>query len=187
MTTTLTIKRVNRLARRLISRVYAAGEVYRLDEDPISDFSQNLRTYYRKPDWSSSGTFEEEIPQGWQKETGLFAGNRRHVVPYAVPRDVSWIVIREDPKRPTLVFNESDKQKIAQHRSHLSQFSGSGFTKVPSGEYFSEKPSIPERQEVIRNPIRFMQQWYDVKFVPDIKQLATQLRKQNIQFESEGL
>lgn len=163
--------------------------VYRIDKNPISDFSKERRTYHRSPDWTSSGTFgnKEKIPPDWHKETGLFAGELKHVIPYAVPRDVKWIVTYENPKRPTVMFSQIDKARMAGYKPYLSKFSASSFTKVPSGEFFSSDPRQASRQEIIRNPLNFIRQWYNVKFVPDVVELAKQLRSQNIHFDGEGI
>jgi hypothetical protein len=163
--------------------------VYRIDKDPIKDFSSSLKTYYRSPDWGSSGTFgsEEKIPSDWQKETGLFAGNLKQVIPYATPRDTKWLVTYEDPKRPTVIFNQRDRGNILSYRPHLSKFSASKFIKVPSGEFFSTDPKAALKQEIVRNPLKFMKKWYNVLFVPDLEQTAKDLRSKNIHFDSEGL
>jgi hypothetical protein len=85
----------------LTFREFLENFVYRFDQEKIGDFSKGLKTYYRSPDWTSSGTFsgEEKIPSDWQKETGLFAGDLKDVIPYAVPRDVKWVVTKKiEPK-----------------------------------------------------------------------------------------
>lgn len=169
-------------------REYAENFVYRIDKDRVADFSKGLRTYYHAPDWSSSGTFDDlsEIPPDWKQMTGLFAGQLKHVIPYAVPRDVKWIVMHDEP-RPTVIFAQADKSRIANNRPYLSSFPVAGFQQMPSGEFFSIDPKQASRQDVIRNPLAFMRQWYNVKFVPDLIALAKQLRSQNIQFDAEGL
>ncbi len=163
--------------------------VYRIDKDPIGDFSANMRTYYRSPDWKGSGTFDtqEKIPSGWQKEKGVFAGKLKDVIPYATPLDIRWVVTREADDRPTVVFDQDDKRKIASYRPYLSQFSPSVFSQTPSGEFFSSDPRQAQRQEMIRKPLRFIQKWYNVKFVPDLEGYARRLKAQGITFDSEGL
>jgi len=170
-------------------RQFVENFVYRIDKNPIQDFSQGLKIYHRSPDWTSSGTFgnQEKIPTNWQKETGLFAGDLKHVIPYAVPRDVKWIVTYENPKRPTVYFDQIDKARIASNKSYLSKFPSSKFTKVPSGEFFSRSPGQAERQEPIRNAFNFIRQWYNIKFVPDVIELSKELRSQNIHFDGEGI
>jgi len=105
------------------------NNVYRIDQDKIGNFSSKLRSYHRNSDWTSSGTFDKEsdVPSDWTKETGLFAGDLKDVIPYAVPRDVKWIVTHENPKRPTVIFNQLDKTRIISHRPYLSQFPSSWF------------------------------------------------------------
>jgi hypothetical protein len=163
--------------------------VYRIDKDRIGDFSNNLRNYWHAPNWGSSGTFSnaEEIPPDWSKITGLFAGELKNVIPYAVPRNVKWIVTWENPKRPTVHFNENDRRRIIAHRPYLSKFSTNTFQKVPSGEFFSGNPGSPAKQDVVRNPLNFIRKWYNIQFVPNIATLAKQLKSQNIQFDAEGL
>jgi hypothetical protein len=117
----------------------------------------------------------------------LFAGELKHIIPYAVPRDVRWIVTYENSKRPTVIFDQSDKTKMINYKPQLSRFPSSTFTRTPSGEFFSRNPGHPNRQETIRNPINFMRQWYNVKFVPNLVNLATKLKTQNVHFDSEGL
>lgn len=164
-------------------------DVYRVDPSRVSDFSQNLKTYHRSPDWSSSGTFEKEsdVPADWQKETGLFAGQLKDVVPYAVPRDVRWIITYGNPKRPTVTFEEVDKPKIVGNQPYLSRFPASQFNQTPSGEFFSGNPNQLSKQEAIRKPLNFIRRWYEVRFVPNLEKLANQLRTQNVEFSSEGL
>ena len=162
--------------------------VYRIDKDKIDDFSSGLRTYHHTPDWKTSGTFEKEsdAPPDWGKSTGLFAGQLRNIIPYATPRDTRWIVTWDNP-RPTVTFDQKDKVKIMGYRPYLSKFPASGFNQVPSGEFFSKTPPTANKQEVIRNPIKFIQKWYNVNFVPDIQEFANQLKSQNIQFDAEGM
>jgi len=162
--------------------------VYRIDQNPISDFSSDLKTYYRSPDWSSSGSFsnQENIPKDWLKEVGLFGGKLKNIIPYATPRNVRWIVTK-DLSRPTVIFAEKDKQAITSYRPYLSKFSQSSFTQQSNGEFFSHDPKQAMKQEMIRNPLRFMQKWYNVKFVPNLDDYAKQLKSQDINFDSEGL
>ena len=61
--------------------------LYRIDKDQIQDFSKDIKSYHHTPDWSQSGTFEEN-PPNLEKTIGLFAGDLKNVVPYAVPRAV---------------------------------------------------------------------------------------------------
>lgn len=163
--------------------------VYRIDKDPIKDFSLALKTYHRSPDWSSSGTFDdkEKIPSDWVPEKGLFAGDMKSIIPYATPRDTKWIVTYETPHRPTVFFNQSDRQNIRNYRPYLSKFTSAAFTKVPSGEFFSSDPKSPVAQQLIRKPKSFIERWYEVNFVPNLEQLAKSLRAQKIHFDSEGI
>jgi len=156
--------------------------IFRIDKDKINDFSTNLQTYYRNADWSRSGN---KPKPDMHKEIGLFGGELRDVVPYAVPRNVKWIIIKN--KRPSIFFNQQDKPLIINYKPHLSQFQQDKFTQVQSGEYFSNNPGTAIRQELIRNPLRLIKKWYDVHFVTDVEELAKQLRNNNIEFDSEGL
>lgn len=165
------------------------SNLYRVDGDKIADFSSKMRTYRHAPDWSSSGTFgtDEEVPDGWGQATGLFTAELRHVVAYAVPRSTKWVVTWENPKRPTIYFNENDRRAIASHQPTLSTFNKSDFQQLPSKEFFTDKPSNPTKQETIRNPLNFIRRWYDVQFVPNVVEKAKQLKSQNLHFNSEGL
>ena len=165
-----------------------AEAVYRVDSERISDFSQGMRTYHHNKDWTHSGTFQDPraVPAGYQQTKGLFGDDLKNVVPYAVPRNTPWI-LRRSGKRPTLVFNEKDKQAISAHRPYLSAFPDGQFSRLPSGEMFSSNPGTPERQQAIRKPLNFIRQWYDVQFVPDLQAFAANLKSQGVLFDSEGV
>jgi hypothetical protein len=173
---------------RLLTNYEMNESVYRIDSDRVDDFSKNLRTYYHNRDWTHSGTFQDprSVPDGYQQAKGLFGDTLRNVVPYAVPRNTPWI-LHYLRKRPTLVFNEKDKQAIASHRPHLSTFPDQQFSRLPSGEMFSTNPGTPTHQEPIRKPLNFIKRWYDVEFVPDLKTVKRHFKRQGVLFDSEGL
>jgi len=161
--------------------------VYRIDPEQIQDFS-DLRTYHHNKDWTHSGTFHDplSVPDGYQQTKGLFGDTLRNVVPYAVPRNTPWI-LHHLRKRPTLIFNEKDKQAITRHRPHLSKFPDQQFSRLPSGEMFSTNPGTPTHQELIRKPLNFIKRWYDIEFVPDLETVKRRFKRQGVLFDSEGL
>jgi hypothetical protein len=83
--------------------------------------------------------------------------------------------------------NQEDRAKIINHKPYLSKFPDSAFMKAPNGEFFSTNPGKPDRQEPIRNAFKFIRQWHDIKFVPDVVELANQLKSQNVYFNGEGI
>lgn len=158
---------------------------HRIDTSQITDFNPGLKNYWFDPKGTGSGG--TEMP-GWNKRTGLFAGKLKDVIPYATPRNTRWMVLNAESKRPTVIFDVKDKPTIVNHRPFLSKFPSQDFEFLPSsGEYFSEKPPSAIRQEKIRNPLAFINQWYNIQFVPDIESAAQELLRKGIHFNAEGL
>lgn len=168
-------------------------EAFRIDSQKIDDFSKNLQNYYASPDESSSGKFtNDKLPsefKHWKPlGKGLFAGKEKEdVIPYALPRDLSWIKAYVDPKRPTLFINKNDKHLLSNYNPTLSYFDSNKFKTLKSGELFSKLPELPERQEKIRNVISFIKQWMNVYFVDDLIQTKKDLTRKKIDFDSEGI
>lgn len=170
-----------------LSEILFESDVYRLDSDKIKSFGSSLRTYHHSPDWTESGLAgeHEEVPEGMHKSKVLFAvGDKRNVVPYMAPRDVSRIWTDD-----TLYFNKSDKDRLRAHKAWLSVFDGDDFRYLEdSNEYVSLNPRDPIKQEQITDAVGFMEQnGYDVEFVDDVAEKAAELDQQGIGYNAEGL
>jgi hypothetical protein len=164
-------------------------EAYRIDKEKITDFAQDMKSYYHNSDFTKSGTFQNEpIPSDFNLQSkGLFAGeNLKDIIPYAVPRNTSWILAHKDSKRPTLYLLKKDQKEIKNYKPWLTKFDDKNFKKLQSGELFTQKPNSPVRQEKIRNSINFIKQWMNIQFVDDLDYVANYLNSENIPFDSEG-
>ena len=163
------------------------SDVYRLDSDKIKSFGGSLRTYHHSPDWTQSGLAgeHEKVPKGMKKSKVLFAvGDKRDVVPYMAPREVSRIWTDD-----TLYFNKSDERAIRNHKAWLSTFDGTDFRYLEdSNEYASSNPKEPIKQDQITDAVGFMEQnGYKVEFVDDVVEKAEELDQQGIEYNAEGL
>ena len=163
--------------------------VYRLDNEKIKDFKENLRTYEHSPDWTISGAIlQNQNPrEGFHKSTGLFAGDLKAIAPYASPRGTSFLKYDN-----VIVFNKKDENKIMSHKSYLTSFKKNIFTKLEySNEWFANdknKIKVKEQKEII-NPIKFMKkQGFEVRFVSNLKKEKKRLEKdERKQVDSEGI
>lgn len=163
--------------------------VHRIDNDRIPNFKDKLRTYDVSPTGNQSGVYDNpsDVPKGWHKETGLFAGNKKFIVPYATPRGTSFATYIDEGK-PTVAFNIADKAKIKNHKPYLSSFQASNFTKKGGeGQYFSPEPPMHVSQEPVRNPLSLIGQWYKIVFVPNLGQHIIDLENRGIQYEGENI
>ena len=179
---------------------YLEARVYRVDPTRIRDFGSGLKSYAfvgksgsggydpdvdEKPDWlkdheAGGGTYEVK--------RGLFAEPFKRALSYLIPRDVSWISPAEyRGVKPDLYIDRGDEGVVRKYRPILSSFDLDSFEELETGEYFSEKPSDPRSQRVIKNPLRLLRKYYNVVFVPDIRKLAALMRRQGISASFEGL
>lgn len=167
-------------------------EAYRIDSEKIPDFSKELKTYFRSPDYFSSGTFSNDILpdqfKNWKfMGKGLFASkNLKDVVPYAIPRNIPWILANPNSNKPTLYIDKKYQYKLKQYNPYLTKLNPKDFSELPSGELFSQLPKNIEKQELIKNPVKFIKQYMNLTFVNDLKQTKIKLEKENIPFYSEG-
>ena len=125
-----------------------------------------------------------EVPEGMMQSKVLFAvGDKRDVVPYMAPREVSRIWTND-----TLYFNKSDERAIRNHKAWLSVFDGNDFRYLEdSNEYVSSNPKEPIKQDQITDSVGFMEQnGYKVEFVDDVAEKAKELNEQGIEYNAEG-
>ncbi len=164
--------------------------VHRLDANHIQDFSKKMNTYHHTSDWTQSGRVKPEAkpPKGMHKSTGLFAGEKHAVSPYAVPRKTPWIQHHDKDGNSHVTFEHKDKAAIKAHRPTLSTFHKSDFKHIPaSGEHFSKgTPKLINQQKI--HPLSFMKEsGHNVHFVPSLKVHKANLIKTRTNFDSEGI
>ena len=157
-------------------------EVHRIDNKPIRDFGKNLKSYDHKPDWTQSGqTNDLKRPpeRGLKRSRGLFAAAAHDAAPYAAPRDVPWSQHHDSDGKSTITFDKRDEKKVRGNRPILSTFSRSKFKHLrASREHFSENPGSPNKQRVITDPVKHMQDnGHKVRFVPHLGREVERLRK----------
>jgi hypothetical protein len=171
-----------------------AGKLFRFDAEPIIPKAHN---YVFSPDNTGSGNAEMNRnsgwnpPSDWQERTGMFAGQYHHVLPYAVPRETRWIVTgkRGKNEKPTIHFDEGDKERIESNRPTLSQYRRKdGFIKTAGGEFFAQGENAPKpiSQRVIENPLDHIRQHYNIKFVKNLGDTKKQLESDGIDHSAEG-
>jgi hypothetical protein len=166
--------------------------VVRIDSQKIENFSSNLKSYYRNSDWTTIGSYDDnKSPEGFKKVQGLFADDAHFNAIYAAgdPYDNQYVTF-EDPKtkKSVVVFSKENETKIKNYKSYVSVFEKKGFKKLPSGEYFSKKPSKPIDQIEITNPVKYMQdQGWIVQFVDDIHETIKELNKNNLEWNGENI
>jgi len=166
--------------------------VVRIDSQKIENFSSNLKSYYRNSDWTTIGSYDgNKSPEGFKKVQGLFADDAHFNAIYAAgdPYDNQYVTF-EDPKtkKSVVVFSKENETKIKNYKSYVSVFEKKGFKKLPSGEYFSKKPSKPIDQIEITNPVKYMQdQGWIVQFVDDIHETIKELNENNLEWNGENI
>jgi hypothetical protein len=166
-----------------------AGRLYRFDDQPITPRAQ---TYAISPDRTSSGNISGwKPPPDWSQETGLFAGHYGHVLSFAVPRDIRWVVTgkRTEDSKPTIYFAKADKQRIDDHTPTLSVYNRrQGFQRTSSGEWFAPGGVAPEplSQTRITDPLSHIGKHYNVQFVDDIVAHKKGLESEGIHHSAEG-
>ena len=165
--------------------------VYRLDDKPIIDFNENMKTYQHIDDWTESGVLPDNIEpdEGFKKSTGLFAGNLFNIAPYASPRGTPFLKYRYNNKN-YIIFREKDKNQIESNKPFLTTFNKQNFQELEaSNEYFAHKNNNKiefEKQKQIINPIKFMQnQGYIIKFVNNLKTEKEELERNGVNVEEE--
>jgi hypothetical protein len=177
----------------------SAGQyVTRIDDHPIENFGSNMQTYYHTKDWRESGQFPKgaKIPKRFTGQSqGVYAGDPTFTALYATGSSKETrYVAKYGPGQPIVWFDEKDLPRIRGKKTYLTTFDASNFKKVPSGEYFSDNPGTPIKQEPITDPFQYItNQGWVIRTTDDLpavlKQLQTKKKqtKQNIQFGSEGM
>lgn len=172
--------------------IIESGRLFRFDDKLLIPKAQ---TYAVSPDNTESGNVEFnrewEPPANWERKTGLYAGQYHHVLTYAVPRETRWIVTgkKTKDKNPTIYFHTDDRESIEAHRPTISQYNvRQGFKRTAGGEFFAqgEKAPPPISQTVIDNPLEHIKKHFDVKFVPNLKDLKSRLDSEGTHHTAEG-
>lgn len=167
--------------------------VYRIDPEQ-RDFSQQPRHYFITPDGQSGPVPTKDTIPDWGKnlkgvtKTGLYAGNYSDILSYLVPRELPWILEPTEPKK-TLYVRTEDVKKIQEYRPWISSFDKNKFQPLSrdgQGEFFSEMPPKPIKQIQIPNPLKILQQKFNLVPVKDIKAKYDELISDKKGFDSEG-
>ena len=182
---------------RLHTIIESAGFVFRIDPHQISDFSKSPKTYYFT-DAGSGQVDNTAQPPEWAKgaqgqfRTGLFAGPFDQIISYLIPRHIPWLVAHTQPKR-TLYYNQEDTGEMQSYAPVISSFRTDQFEQIGKdgqAEYFSDKPPIPSKQSVIKNPLRILQNHFELAPVPNLQALEEtfdKLRAANIGVDAENI
>lgn len=166
-----------------------SGRLFRFDDQQVTPKAQEYAT---SPDGSQSGNVSGWTPPAdWKRSTGLFAGQYHHVLTYAVPRNTRWITqgARTKNSKPTVYFDQADREAIENHRPVLSQYNvRQGFQQSMGGEYFApgERAPSPVSQRVLENPLDEIRKHYAVKFVSDLARTKETIDSWGINYSAEG-
>lgn len=153
--------------------------VYRLDDKRIKDFNKKMKTYGHNSDWTNSYAIsaESELKKDYSEATGLFAGRKKTVAPYAAPRGLQFLKYRlELEQKDYIVFNKEDEEKIKKHKTYLTEFDKEDFIELKKSNQFfyikkNEEKIKPISQKKINNPIQFMKdQGYEIVFVENLEE-----------------
>jgi len=140
-----------------ISEAVSPKYVTRVDMTPITDFESGMKTYYGTDDWHESGL--EKKDNFTQEMKGLYAGEPHRTALYASGNASKTRFLElNDPKtgQPVVYFDKKDIPRIRNTKTYVSVFDASRFKKLPTGEYFSENPGKPLKQEEITDPFKYM-------------------------------
>ena len=143
--------------RGSISEAAFPKYVTRIDMTPIEDFESGMKTYYGTDDWHESGL--EKKDNFTQEMKGLYAGEPHRTALYASGNASKTRFLElNDPKtgQPVVYFDKKDIPRIRNTKTYVSVFDASRFKKLPTGEYFSENPGKPLKQEEITDPFQYM-------------------------------
>jgi GNAT superfamily N-acetyltransferase len=143
--------------RGSISEEVSPKYVTRVDMAPITDFMSGMKTYYGTDDWHESGL--EKKDNFTQEMKGLYAGEPHRTALYASGNASKTRFLElNDPKtgQPVVYFDKKDIPRIRNTKTYVSVFDASRFKKLPTGEYFSENPGKPLKQEEITDPFKYM-------------------------------
>ena len=182
----------------------SAGKyVYRIDSEHISDFGQDLKTYYHNKDFTVSGRSDFKGSVG--KIQGVYASDLLFTALYATgssegPKRTRYVAIY-GPGQPIVYFDRKDVPRIRKNRAWLTVFDAKNFRKLPSGEYFSENPGKPVQQKEITDPFQYMRdRGWEFRIVDNLDAELKKIKKlhddqikkgvpenQQIRFGAEGM
>ena len=140
-----------------ISEEVSPKYVTRVDMTLRTDFMSGMKTYYGTDDWHESGL--EKKDNFTQEMKGLYAGEPHRTALYASGNASKTRFLElNDPKtgQPVVYFDKKDIPRIRNTKTYVSVFDASRFKKLPTGEYFSENPGKPLKQEEITDPFKYM-------------------------------
>jgi hypothetical protein len=166
--------------------------VTRIDSQLIPDFSKNMQTYYHTDDFSQSGQFApgSKIPKKYTgKITGVYAGDPLFTALYATGNaNQTRYVAKYGPGQPIVYFDRKDIPAMRARRTYLTVFDGQRFKKLPTGEYFSDNPGQPVKQEAITDPFQYIKnQGWEFKIVDDLPAVLKKLQAQQVRYGAEGM
>ena len=174
--------------------------VTRIDSQPIKDFASNLRSYKHTPDWSQSG-LETDDDSYWQAKKinpmttkGLFAGDPRRTALYATgnAHETRYVEFTQNGQ-PIVYFDKKDLPKIRQRQAWLSVFDAANFRKLPTGEWFSDNPGQPIKQQQIKDPFQYIRdQGWVIRVTDNLEKTFDQVKKLHqqgkiAQYGAEGM
>lgn len=170
------------------------GFCYRIDSERIPAFRNN--PYIMYPTGSSSvvthGDRASMLPRGQRRFEGLYAADSpRMIAPYALPRDVPWVMIYHVPDRENPLGLDESRPTVYLHRAdadrdhppvYLSKFKGSDFrprhevtreffgdesTDTGDDEFISTSPEAPRHleQREIGDTMAFLRSHADVRLI----------------------
>lgn len=165
--------------------VTESATVTRIDSKPITDFASNLNTYKHTDDWSQSG-LDMGDDSYWSKRNikpntskGLFAGDPHRTALYATgnANETQYVEYTENGQ-PVVYFDKKDLPAIRGRKTYLSVFDASDFRKLPSGEWFSERPSKPIKQIPINDPFKYIEsQGWKIRITNDLNKVLKKVQQ----------
>ena len=154
------------------------ASLFRLDDKPLTSETKEF-DFDAQSNSGPKGAFGNQ--KGITTRRGMFAAQLHEVAPYAVGRETPFIFrIAQGSSRGTVYLQNKHKEQIAARRPTLSAFDSRGFEKLPSDEHFMEthRTPTPHSTKVIEDPIRFISQFHDIKWVDDLTPYANQFKNE---------
>jgi len=155
--------------------------VTRIDSGEVKDFDSNMPTYYHTKDWSQSGQFKpgSKIPKNFSgKVQGTFAGDPHRTALYATgnANETRYVEFTQNGQ-PIVYFDKKDLPKMRGRKTYLTVFDAANFKKLPTGEYFSDNPGKPVKQEPIADPFQYIaSQGWIVRTTDDLNKVFKQVQ-----------
>ena len=173
-------------ADQMIQAVLNEREVYRVDDKPNVQFKP--KEYWHNKDWTDSGAGKTG-PSGTKNTKAIFAlPRKKDAAFYTAPRDIPRASIRKPDGSQHILFQQSDRERVAGNRPTLSTFSRKPFRKAgQSGELITRKTVKPTSRETIKDPIGFMKKHGRVAFVKDLGKTVSDLRGRGKIVDTENL